>query len=41
MPNMKPYQQRMDGHMAAKGYTHGRDWATHKFPDAKRHGKPA
>ncbi len=31
----EPYQVRMDGHLAAAGYTHGADWETHKFDGAE------
>lgn len=30
----EPFQQRMDAHLLAAGYTPGRDWVTRKFPGA-------
>ena len=30
----EPWQQRMDTHLRARGYTPGRDWVTRKFPGA-------
>ncbi len=32
-----PFQQRMDRHMQAAGYTHGHDWLTMPFPGTGHH----